>query len=147
MVQPASSFSSVSAAVVSKLSGTMPAAVSCPERAMEKHPACAAAISSSGFVPFPSSNRVEKEYCVFDSTPLSVEIFPLPSLIEPFHTAEALRIMCSLLGSERCYHWFAFSMQPRGFATNEANGWALLSPHGARVRQNPACACHQTAIR
>ena len=31
--------------------------------------------------------------CVFESTPLSVEILPLPSLSEPFQTAEALRII------------------------------------------------------
>jgi hypothetical protein len=32
------------------------------DKAMAKHPACAAAISSSGFVPFPCSNRVLNEY-------------------------------------------------------------------------------------
>ena len=31
--------------------------------------------------------------CVFESTPLSVAIVPLPSLSEPFHAAEALRII------------------------------------------------------
>ena len=33
-----------------------------PERAIEKQPACAAAMSSSGFVPLPSSKRVLNEY-------------------------------------------------------------------------------------
>ena len=51
-------------------SAVMPALPSCPESAIEKQPACAAAISSSGFVPLPSSNRVLNEYCVFDRTPL-----------------------------------------------------------------------------
>src|SRR5579862_8764867 len=60
---------------------------------MLKQPACAAAINSSGLVPRPFSNRVENEYCAFESTPLSVETVPLPSLSEPFQTAEALRII------------------------------------------------------
>src|SRR6266550_3485609 len=91
IVKPASSFSSVTAAVVSRLSGVMPAFPSCAESAIVKQPACAAAINSSGFVPAPFSNRVENEYCVFERTPLSVEIVPLPSFNEPFQTAEALR--------------------------------------------------------
>jgi hypothetical protein len=63
-----------------------------------KHPAWAAAINSSGLVPLAFSKRVENEYGVFDSTPLSLDIVPLPSFSEPFHTAEALRIMsCFLL--------------------------------------------------
>jgi hypothetical protein len=45
----------------------------------------------------PFSKRVEKEYCAFDSTLLSVEIFPLPSLSEPFQTAEAFRIISVFL--------------------------------------------------
>src|ERR1700730_11878930 len=69
----------------------MPALVSCPESAMVKQPACAAAINSSGFVPMPFSNRVENEYCAFERTLLSVEMVPLPSLSEPFQTAEAFR--------------------------------------------------------
>jgi hypothetical protein len=60
---------------------------------MVKQPACAAAISSSGFVPFAFSNRVENEYGVLESTPLSLDIVPSPSLSDPFHTAEALRII------------------------------------------------------
>ena len=71
----------------------MPALPSCAESAIEKHPACAAAISSSGFVPFPSSNRVLNEYCVFDKTPLSVDTVPLPSFNPPRHTAEPFRFI------------------------------------------------------
>src|SRR5258708_36741017 len=91
MVRPATSFSSVTAAVVSRLSGVLPGLPSGDESAIVKHPACAAAISSSGFVPAPFSKRVENEYCVFERTPLSVEIVPLPSFSDPFQTAEALR--------------------------------------------------------
>jgi hypothetical protein len=58
---------------------------------MEKHAACAAAISSSGFVPGAFSNRVVKEYGVFERTPLADETDPLPSLRPPFHTALAFR--------------------------------------------------------
>jgi hypothetical protein len=36
---------------------------------------------------------VANEYGVLDSTPLSVEIVPLPSLSDPFQIAEALRTM------------------------------------------------------
>jgi len=57
---------------------------------MAKQPACAAAISSSGFVPAPCSNRVPKEYWVFDRTPLAVEISPFPSLSPPRQTADAV---------------------------------------------------------
>ena len=71
----------------------MPALPSCAESAIEKQPACAAAISSSGFVPFPSSNRVLNEYCVFDKTPLSVDTVPLPSFNPPRHTAEPFRFI------------------------------------------------------
>ena len=92
-VKPASSFSSVTEAVVSRLSGVMPALPSCAERAMVKQPAWAAAINSSGLVPRPFSKRVENEYCALESRPLSVEIVPLPSLSEPFQIAEALRII------------------------------------------------------
>jgi hypothetical protein len=82
-------------AVVAMLSAVMPAFPSCPDSAIEKHPACAAAISSSGFVPLPSSNRVLNEYGVFDRTPLSVETVPLPSLRPPFQTADPLRFISS----------------------------------------------------
>ena len=44
------------------LSGVWPRFPSSAERAIEKQPACAAAISSSGFVPSPSWNRDWNEY-------------------------------------------------------------------------------------
>src|SRR5450755_3113702 len=61
MVQPASSFSMVSVADVLMLSGVRFAAPSCADNAIEKQAACAAAISSSGFVPGVFSNRVVNE--------------------------------------------------------------------------------------
>src|SRR5580658_920940 len=68
---------------------------SCAESAIVKQPACAAAISSSGFVPLPLSKRVPKEYGVSERTPLCVEIEPLPSFNAPDQTAEAVRCMVS----------------------------------------------------
>src|SRR4029077_3413396 len=64
---------------------------------MVKHPACAAAISSSGLVPFSFSKRVLNEYGVSASTPESVVRLPLPARPVPRQTAFALRIMSRLL--------------------------------------------------
>src|SRR5450631_3156912 len=64
---------------------------------MVKHPAWAAAINSSGLVPFSFSKRVLKEYGVSASTPESVERFPLPARPVPRQTALALRIMLQIL--------------------------------------------------
>src|SRR6266436_9184628 len=63
---------------------------------MVKQPAWAAAINSSGLVPFSLSKRVLKEYGVSASTPESVESTPPPSRPVPRHTAFALRIMSRL---------------------------------------------------
>src|SRR5262249_6950515 len=90
-VHPASSLSNVTVAVVDNFSGVRPALPNCAESAMVKQPAWAAAISSSGFVPFPFSNRVENEYGVCAKTPLSVETVPLPPFRSPSHTAEPFR--------------------------------------------------------
>src|SRR5258706_7997544 len=60
---------------------------------MVKHPAWAAAINSSGLVPFSFWKRVLKEYGVSESTPESVERLPLPARPVPRQTAFALRIM------------------------------------------------------
>src|SRR5438552_18106428 len=91
MVHPESSFSRVRLAVVLMLSGVRLAVPNCAESAMEKHAACAAAISSSGFVPGVFSNRVVTDYGVLDTTPLVAETEPLPSIIPPIHTARASR--------------------------------------------------------
>ncbi len=57
---------------------------------MEKQPACAAPMSSSGLVPSPFSNRETKEYAP-SQAPLPMRIVPSPSLSVPFQTAAALR--------------------------------------------------------
>src|ERR1044071_8063973 len=75
------------------LSAFLPALSSCADKAIEKQPACAAAINSSGLVPIPSSKRVLNEYWVLERTPLSVEMLPLPSLSPPVQTADAFRFM------------------------------------------------------
>jgi hypothetical protein len=100
MANPASVFSSVTIAVVLMLSGARPALPSSLERAIEKQPACAAAISSSGLVPLPCSKRVVKDYRARDRTPLSVEILPLPSSRPPCQTGDALRFTSELLDAE-----------------------------------------------
>src|SRR5476651_1322951 len=92
-VGPVGSISNVMVAVVWMDVGVKPALPSSAENAMEKHPACAAAMSSSGFVPTPFSKRVLKEYCVCLSVPLSVEMLPLPVFKSPDQTADALRFM------------------------------------------------------
>src|SRR5277367_3068857 len=97
MEKPSPTLSSVTVAVVSSFCAVMPAAPSCPERAIVKQPAWAAARSSSGLVPTPFSKRVLKEYCVCLRTPLSVEMEPLPSFKPPCQTADGLRCMMLLL--------------------------------------------------
>ena len=84
---------STTVTVVEMLSGVSFASPNCADRAIEKQPACAAAISSSGFVPGAFSNRVVNEYWVLFRTPPGAEIVPLPSLSPPFQTALALRCM------------------------------------------------------
>src|SRR5215470_4439930 len=93
IVHPESNLSSESVTVVEMLSGVRLAVPNCAESAIEKHAACAAAINSSGFVPGAFSNRVVKEYGVFDKTPPGAEIVPLPSFRPPFHTALAFLCM------------------------------------------------------
>src|SRR5271157_3124943 len=93
MAKPLSVFSSEMVAVTSMRAAVRPAAPSCPDNAMAKQPACAAASSSSGLVPTPFSKRVANEYCVLESTPLAVDTAPLPCLRSPCQTADALRFM------------------------------------------------------
>src|SRR6185312_12508922 len=93
ITNPPPDFSSVTVAFVRMLCATRPASASCADSAIEKQPACAAAINSSGLVPGAFSKRVPNEYWVFDRTPLSVEIVPRPDLRSPFHMADALRFM------------------------------------------------------
>src|SRR5262249_28347109 len=91
MEKPSPTFSSEIVQVVSSFSATMPCPPNWAESAMVNQPACAAARSSSGFVPMPFSKRVLNEYCVCFRTPLSVEIEPLPVFKSPCQTTDALR--------------------------------------------------------
>ena len=60
MANPPSTWSRLTVAVVSMLSAVIPASPRYSDSAIEKHAACAAAMSSSGFVPFSLSNRLLK---------------------------------------------------------------------------------------
>src|SRR5208337_3889581 len=91
ILNPASVLSKVTVAVVSMLSAVMPAFPSCADNAMLKHPAWAAAISSSGLVPVPFSNRVLNEYWVSCNTPLAVETVPFLSFNPPDQWALPMR--------------------------------------------------------
>src|ERR1700692_71877 len=97
MVKFAPTFSKVSAALVSMASAFKPTPSSWADKAMEKHPACAAAMSSSGLVPTPFSKRVENEYCVCERTPLAVLTVPRPSFSPPCQWALAVLCIALLL--------------------------------------------------
>jgi len=87
---PPSTCSRWTPAVVLTRRGVKPARPRAAERAMEKQPAWAAPISSSGFVPVPCSKRELKEYAPWNA-PLPSDIVPLPSLSVPSHCAFAER--------------------------------------------------------
>src|SRR5712664_1709732 len=118
MLKPSPTFSRLTVAVVSSFWAVKPAPPSCAESAIVKHPACAAANSSSGLVPTPFSKRVLKEYWVCLRTPLSVEIDPLPLLRSPCQTALPLRCMLFLLAAFEAFERFVIS-RIRFFAAYE----------------------------
>src|SRR6476659_6299200 len=91
--QPASSLSKVTVAFVSSFSGVNPALPNCAESAIVKQLAWAAAINSSGFVPFPFSKRVPNEYCWLVKTPLSVDTVPFPFFSSPCQTDDPQRFI------------------------------------------------------
>src|ERR1043165_4904127 len=91
IVQPATKSSSVAVALVSMRCGWKPQRPSSLDRAIEKHPPNEAEISSSGLVPRPSANRVRKEYCVLELTPLSVVKVTSSSCSFAFHMAKAFQ--------------------------------------------------------
>src|SRR6187402_748825 len=97
MVKPSPSFSRVIVDLVSILSAVRPAALSKPDSAMLKQPACAAPSSSSGLVPGPSSKRDLNPYGASLRTPVWLEMTPWPSLIPPCHTADPH--FCMMLSS------------------------------------------------
>jgi len=118
MVQPADSCSIVTVAVVCMQSGVNPSPASSLASAIEKHAACAAAISSLGLVLLPCASLFAK-YCIPERVPLSVVTMPLPPLRLPTQTAEAFCFMKAVWNMktdlERC----------------EINGW-LRGPSPAR---------------
>jgi len=63
---------------------------------MEKHPACAATINSSGFVPGWASNRDPTEYLP-SKAPLPNAIVPFPLTNSPSQIARAVRIGMTFL--------------------------------------------------
>src|SRR3954468_8122673 len=90
MPKPASVLSRYTLAVVSTRVGVNPALARPLESAIEKQPAWAAAMSSSGLVPAPSSKRELNEYCPSNAPPPK-RIVPLPLGRSPSHRASALR--------------------------------------------------------
>src|ERR671914_280651 len=87
--KPSPTLSMCTVAVVSMLSAECPACPSSKDRAIEKQPACAAAISSSGFVPSPSWKRDWNEYGP-SYAPLAIRMIPLPSCSDPSQRASAV---------------------------------------------------------
>src|ERR1700736_5906509 len=90
IAQPASVLSKCTLALVRISCGLWPACESPLANAIEKHPACAAPINSSGLVPGPSSIRLLKEYAP-SKAPLPSRIVPDPSCSERCQRASAVR--------------------------------------------------------
>src|SRR6266446_8065364 len=85
---PGSSFTV--AVVLTRLAGC-PAFSRLNASAIEKQPASAAPMSSSGFVPLPLSKRDENEYGP-SNAPLPSFMVPLPCFSVPSHTADPVRV-------------------------------------------------------
>jgi hypothetical protein len=77
-------------AVVEICVGMKPALVRTDERNIEKQPACAAPINSSGFVPGPVAKRDAQVYGP-SYAPLPTRMLPEPSFNVPFHSADDVR--------------------------------------------------------
>lgn len=90
-------FSKVMVHLVSMLPGVRPAPEMMKLSFMVKQPAWAAAISSSGLVPAPSSKRLLKEYGVLLRAPAWEVSVPLPSLPVPCQLADANLFMFDIL--------------------------------------------------
>src|SRR5262249_25614297 len=88
---PPPTISNFTLAVVLMRFAGCPAFSRLAESAIEKQLASAAAISSSGLVPFPSSKRDEKEYGPSNAS-LPSFIVPLPSLRVPSHIANPVLV-------------------------------------------------------
>src|SRR5262245_41877819 len=96
ILMPAAPISTVHEAVVLIFFAGVPAFSKPAARAMLRQAACAAAINSSGLVPFAPSNRVEKEYAPWKAPDPALK-FPLPVLRPPSQTAEDVLVV--MLGS------------------------------------------------
>src|SRR5512132_3856929 len=95
IVKPAPTFSIVQRAVVSILVAGVPFFSRFPPSAMLKQAASAAASSSSGFEPVPSSKRELKLY--WPARPVCPLKLPRPPLRPPSHFALAVRVGIVLL--------------------------------------------------
>src|SRR5438874_11763188 len=91
ILHPESPLSKCTVALVRISCGLWPACESPLAKAMEKQPACAAPINSSGLVPGPSSIRLLNEYDP-SKAPLPSRIVPDPSCNDRCHLASAVRI-------------------------------------------------------
>src|SRR5258707_12162416 len=108
---------------------------------MVKHPAWAAAINSSGLVPFSFSNRVLNEYGVSASTPESLERLPLPPRPVPCHIALALRIMRFFLANPWLLQVDCFStLCTSSFVERLASDVLSPSQHSAPILTSPHAA-------
>src|SRR6185503_10703291 len=94
IVGPASVGRRCTLAVVRTDSAGCPCSAITLASAIEKHAACAAAISSSGLVPSPSSKRDANEYAPL-KTPSPTVRSPSPPLRSPRHSALPLRVAIS----------------------------------------------------
>src|SRR5215472_1816466 len=118
---PPPTISNFTVAVVLMRFAGWPAFSRLADSAIEKQPASAAAISSSGLVPFPSSKRDEKEYGP-SNAPLPSFIVPLPCLSVPSQTADPVLVAIVLsplvavsvtIRAGRARVQFAFRSSPR----------------------------------
>src|SRR5438094_7005691 len=91
ILNPLPAGSSFTVAIVLRRLAGCPAFSRLNASAIEKQPASAAPMSSSGFVPFPSSKRDEKEYGP-SNAPLPSFVVPLPCLSVPSQTADPVRV-------------------------------------------------------
>src|SRR6266545_5825125 len=101
ILKPFGPLLSVSVAWVRISPGTWPAWLRLLASAMLKQAACAAASSSSGLLPVPSSKREVNVILASRSAPLSVEAAPLPLRRSPAHIALACRRISDIVASFR----------------------------------------------
>src|SRR5256886_3382701 len=126
--QPASVLSKSNVAFASISSGRYPAFPSSLEKAIAKQLACAAATSSSGFVPGSFSNRIAKPYATVFRAPLAVDTVPFPSFRPPLHWALARRC----IGSPRRETPARLNVSSSIPLANDEMGIAELVPKGSR---------------